>query len=309
MAILRPACEPLDVGPEDRRLSPDELAAAVRGRDGVLCSVADDIDAAVLDAATPTCRVFANFGVGVNHIDLKAAARVGITVTNTPGVLTDATADLTWTLILATARRVPEGMALLRSGNWKGWTPTQLLGHDVTGRTLGILGAGRIGTAVGQRAASFRMPLLYVDQRENKVLDRVGARRVGLDECLSSSHFVSLHVPLTLQTRRLIGPREFSLMRPDGILINTSRGEVVDEAALVEALRERRIAAAGVDVYEREPRVPAALLGLPNVVCLPHLGSATTGTRSAMAELAAADLLRVLNGEPPRHRVSIAKES
>jgi glyoxylate reductase len=291
------------VGPDDRTLTPAELAAAVRGRDAVLCSVADRIDAAILEAAFPTCRVFANFGVGVNHIDLKAAARLGITVTHTPGVLTDATADLTWTLILATARRVPEGLALLHSGGWKGWTPTQLLGHDVTGRTLGIIGTGRIGTAVGQRAAGFRMMLLYVDQQDNATLDHLGARRVGLDECLASGHFVSLHVPLTPQTRRLIGAREFGLMRPDGILINTSRGEVVDEAALGEALRERRIAAAGLDVYEREPYVPTALLGLPNVVCLPHLGSATMATRSAMAELAAADLLRVLNGQPPRHPV------
>lgn len=303
MCLLRGECNPIDVGPDERLLTAAELRRAVRNRDAVLCNVGDTIDAAVLDAAGPSCRVVANFGVGVDHIDLGGAAERGITVTNTPGVLTEATADLAWALILAVARRVPEGLALTASGDWAGWTPTQLLGRSVAGRTLGIIGAGRIGTAVALRSSGFRMSLCYVGRRDVPELDGMGGRRVALDECLANSDFVSLHVPLTPATHHLIGARELGLMRPDAILINTARGPVVDEAALVQALQDGRLAGAGLDVFEEEPRIDPALLAMPNVVCLPHLGSATLQTRARMAEMVAGDLLRVLHGETPVHPV------
>jgi len=301
--VLRPHCDPLDCAPADRSASREELLVGVRGRDGVLCSIGQRIDEEVLTAAGSRCRVFANFGVGTDHIDLAAADRLGITVTNTPGVLTDATADLAWTLLMAAARRVIEGDGLARSGRWAGWDPMELRGHDVAGRTLGIVGAGRIGTAVGLRSTGFRMPVLYVDDRNSPELDALGARQVDLNTCLAESDFVSLHTPLTEQTRHLIGPAELARMKPTAVLINTARGPVIDEPALIEALRTHRIAAAGLDVYEGEPTVPPELAALENVVCLPHLGSATYATRDRMAVMVARDLLAVLQGSEPEHRV------
>jgi glyoxylate reductase len=302
--LLEAECAPLDVGPDDRSLSETELRNAVQNRDAVLCNVGDNVDASVLEAAAPRCKVFANFGVGVNHIDLATAARLRITVTNTPGVLTDATADLAWTLMLAVARRVAEGTSLTRASEWTGWTPTQLLGADVSGQTLGIIGAGRIGKAVGLRSTGFHMSILYVERHNVPQLDRLGATRVALDECLLKSDFVTLHVPLTSDTHHLIGPRELGLMRSNAILINTARGPVVDEAALVDALQAGRLGGAGLDVFEHEPRIHPALLAMPNVVCLPHLGSATIETRDRMAEMVVGDLLRVLHGDAPDHPVS-----
>ena len=301
--LLTPQCAPLDIGPGERPIAKADLIEGVRARDGVLCSIGQPIDKDVLAAAGKQCRVFANYGVGVDHIDLAAASRLGIVVTNTPGVLTDATADLAWTLLMSAARRVVEGDRLVRCGEWTGWRPMQLHGLDVAGATLGIVGAGRIGTAVGQRSTGFRMKLLYVDQRGDPDLDGIGARRVDLSTCLAESDFVSLHTPLTEETRHLISSAELQAMKPSAVLINTSRGPVVDEAALVTALKDGVIAAAGLDVYENEPKVTAELLALDNVVCLPHLGSATRSTRSRMAEMAAGDLLAVLSGREPAHRV------
>jgi Lactate dehydrogenase and related dehydrogenases len=216
-------------------------------------------------------------------------------------VLTDATADLAWALILATARRVVEGDRLVRSGQWRGWAPLQLLGLQLTGATLGLVGAGRIGTAVGLRSVGFRMNVLYVDDHPSVALEeQVGARRVSLGELLPVVDILSLHVPLTPQTRHLIGPRELAAMKPTAILINTARGPVVDEAALVEVLRSGRLAGAGFDVYEHEPRLTPGLAELPNVVLLPHLGSATTATRHRMSQMVAENVLAVLAGrEPP----------
>jgi glyoxylate reductase len=301
--MLRPHCDRLDVGPGDRPITEVELAEGVRGRDGVLCSIGQRIDEQVLSAAGKKCRVFANYGVGTDHIDVVAAARLGIVVTNTPGVLTDATADLTWALLMSTARRVVEGDRLARSGEWAGWDPMQLRGLDVAGATLGVIGAGRIGTAVGQRSVGFRMKVLYVDDRDVPELDAIGGRRVALDICLAQSDFVSLHTPLTEQTHHLIGAAELRKMKRTAVLINTARGPVVDEGALIEALRTGLIAGAGLDVYEQEPKIPAELAALDNVVCLPHLGSATHSTRARMAEMAASDLLAVLRGEPPQNPV------
>ncbi len=249
-------------------------------------------------------RVVANYAVGFNNIDLAAATRRGVLVTNTPGVLTEATADLAWSLILAVARHVSRAEALVRGGRWTGWAPLQFLGLDVHGATLAVVGAGRIGSAVALRGTGFRMRLLYVARRGNPELDRIGARRVDLDTALREADFLSLHVPLNGETHHMIGRSELDLMKPTACLINTSRGPVIDEAALVEALRSRRIAGAGLDVYENEPALTPGLVELDNVVCLPHLGSATGATRSRMAVMAASNILAALNGREPPNLVN-----
>lgn len=303
---LRQAGVRVDVNPHDRASSREELLAGVRGQDGVLCLLTERIDGEVFDAAGPQCRIFANMAVGYNNIDIAEASRRGILITNTPGVLTETTADLAWALMLATARRVVESDRYFRTGNWEGWGPLQFLGHDLHGATLGIVGAGRIGTAVARRAVGFDMRVLYTARSEKPEMAALGGRRVELDELLRNSDFVSLHVPLSEETRHLIGARELALMKPSSYLVNTARGPVVDEPALVEALRERRIAGAGLDVYEDEPRPAAGLVELSNVVCLPHLGSATEATRARMAVMAAENLLAVLGGKRPAHGVNTA---
>lgn len=301
--LLKPHCARLDVGPADHPPSKAELLKGVRGRDGVLCTIGERVDADILEAAGRQCRVFANYGAGTDHMDLAAARRMGIVVTNTPGVLTDATADLTWALLLAAARRVVEGHRFALTGQWTGWSPMQMHGRPVAEATLGIVGAGRIGTAVGLRSTGFRMGVLYVDDHDNPELDAIGARRVDMDICLARSDFVTLHTPLTDSTRHLITTAQLRRMKPTAVLINTARGPVVDERALIAALKDGTIAAAGLDVYEHEPAIPAELAALDNVVCLPHLGSATEATRSRMAQMAASDLLAVLSGRQPEHPV------
>lgn len=298
---LRAAGLVVDLVDQDDPPSRAELLARVPGVVGLITMLSEKVDAELLEAAGPGLRVVANFAVGYDNIDLEACRRRGVRVTNTPGVLTDATADLAWALILATARRVVEGDRLVRSGQWRGWAPLQLLGLQLTGATLGLVGAGRIGTAVGLRSVGFRMNVLYVDDHPSVALEeQVGARRVSLGELLPVVDILSLHVPLTPQTRHLIGPRELAAMKPTAILINTARGPVVDEAALVEVLRSGRLAGAGFDVYEHEPRLTPGLAELPNVVLLPHLGSATTATRHRMSQMVAENVLAVLAGrEPP----------
>jgi glyoxylate reductase len=289
--------------PHARALRPEELLDEVGQHDGVICQLADKIDAAVLNAATPRCKVFATCAVGYDNFDLKTAGRLGIAVTNTPDVLTNATADLAWSLIMATARRIGEAERFVRAGAWRGWGMLDFLGVDVYGRTIGIVGAGRIGTAVARRATGFSMNVLYFDDEPKKQIEALGARRVDLPELLAASDFVSLHVPLTEATRRLIDRRALYAMRRNAILINTARGDIVDQPALIEALREGRILAAGLDVYQNEPHVPKELLELANVVLLPHIGSATVATRSRMAEMAAENVIAVLNGRPPLNPV------
>jgi len=298
---LRAAGLAVDLVDQDDPPSRAELLARVPGVAGLITMLSEKVDAELLEAAGPGLRVVANFAVGYDNIDLEACRQRGVRVTNTPGVLTDATADLAWALILATARRVVEGDRLVRSGQWQGWAPLQLLGLQLTGATLGLVGAGRIGTAVGLRSVGFRMNVLYVDDRPSVALEeQVGARRVSLGELLPVVDILSLHVPLTPQTRHLIGPQELAAMKSTAILINTARGPVVDEAALVEALRAGRLAGAGFDVYEHEPRLTPGLAELPNVVLLPHLGSATTATRQRMSQMVAENVLAVLAGrEPP----------
>jgi glyoxylate reductase len=242
--------------------------------------------------------------VGFNNIDVAAASRLGILVTNTPGVLTEATADLTWALILGVARRVVEGDQEMRSGRFPGWGPMYLLGGDVTGQTLGLIGPGRIATAVARRAVGFEMPLLYHGRRPSPELDALGARGVPLDQLLAESDFVSLHVPLAPETRHLIDARALSQMKPTAYLINTARGPVVDEAALVAALKAGQIAGAGLDVYEDEPTMAVGLADCPNALLLPHLGSATHATRAAMSRIAAENLVAALQGRRPPNLVN-----
>jgi glyoxylate reductase len=304
-SLVRAAAGEVVVNPDDRVLPVEELRERVAGCEAVLCLLTDRVDASVLEsAAAGGCRVISNMAVGYNNVDVAAATRLGLLVTNTPGVLTEATADLTWALILAAARRVVEGDAEMRAGRFPGWGPMYLLGGDVTGRTLGLVGPGRIAAAVAERARGFRMRLLYHGRRESPALGAMGARNVPLDTLLAESDFVSMHVPLSAETRHLIGARALGLMKPTAYLINTSRGPVVDESALVEALRAGRIAGAGLDVYEDEPRVAEGLADCPNAVLLPHLGSATVATRAAMSRIAAENLVAVLQGRRPAHPVN-----
>lgn len=272
--------------------------------DAVICTLADSITDDLL-AAAPRLKIVANYAVGYNNINVAAATRRGIVVTNTPDVLTDATADLTWALMLAVARRVVEGDRWARSGQWPGWAPTQMLGTDVTGKTLGIIGMGRIGQAVAQRAVGFRMPVLYASRHPCSVShDRAEWTHCPLEDVLTQSDFVSLHVPLSETTRHLIGARELGKMKSTAFLINTSRGPVVDEAALLTALRQGTIAGAGLDVYEREPAITAGLETLPNVVLLPHLGSATQQARIKMGMMCVENIDAVLGGRPALNPVS-----
>ena len=303
LEVLRSAGLDVDACAHSTPMPRAELLERVRPCDGIVCTLADRIDAELLDAA-PTLKGVANFAVGTDNIDVAEATARGIPVTNTPGVLTEATAELAWTLILATARRLIEGDRLVRSGAFTGWAPTMLRGLELSGATLGIAGAGRIGTAVGLRAKAFGMRVVYFDHHPSGPLDADGARRVELDELLRESDVVSIHLPLTAETRHLIGARELALMKPSAILVNTGRGAIIDEAALVEALRERRIAAAGLDVYEHEPALTPGLSELDNVVLLPHLGSATTATRDRMATMAAGSLVTILAGHRPETLVN-----
>jgi len=290
--------EPLDAVP-----APATLRAGLREAEAAIVTLSERIDADILAGASHL-RILANYAVGYNNIDLAAAAHRGLIVTNTPDVLTDATADLTWTLLLAAARRVIEGDALVRSGGWTGWTATQLLGVEVADRTLGIVGMGRIGQAVAKRAAGFRMHVLYHSRRP--VTAPAMSERwepVSLPELLRQADIVSIHVPLTEATHHLIGAPELALMRSTAILINTARGQIVDEAALVEALKKGTIAGAGLDVYEQEPRLHPGLGILPHTVLLPHLGSATWTARVQMGMICLKNIEAVLAGRPAPNRI------
>lgn len=278
-------------------LGRDQMLERVAGRDALLCLLTDRIDATSMDAAGRQLRVIANLAVGYDNIDVAAAAARGIVVTNTPDVLTEATADLAWALLLAAARRVVEGDELVREGGWRGWSPTQLLGEPVHGRTIGIVGLGKIGAATARRATGFGMEILYHNRSRNRVAEEaLGARHVALDELLRRSDFVSLHVPLHDGSRHLIDAGALARMKPTAVLVNTARGPVVHEAALFDALRSRTIAAAGLDVYEDEPAIHPGLADLDNVVILPHVGSATTEARAAMVQLCCDNIIAVLSG-------------
>lgn len=304
MRVLGNICE-YDVNPEERLATREELVNAFRNYAAVITMLNDPIDAELIAQAGPDLKLIANYGVGFNNIDVKAANEKGIYVTNTPDVLTDATADTAFTLMFACARRVIEGDNIVRTGTFA-WAPKYMLGYDVTGRTVGIIGAGRIGANFGIKAArGFNMKVLYYSRRESIHLESVGAQRVGLEELLERSDFVSLHVPLTPQTHHLIGANELAKMKPDAILINTSRGPVVDEKALADALAKKVIAGAGLDVYEHEPDVEPALKTLQNVVLLPHIGTATFGTRKEMGLMVIRNIEAVFAGKEPPQMVRV----
>lgn len=284
------------------------LAKRLQHADGVVCQLTDPLTAEVL-AQAPKLKVISQIAVGHDNIDVVAARARGIVVTHTPGVLTEATADLTWALLLATARRLPTAERFLRSGEWRRWDVDLLCGSDVHGRTIGLVGFGRIGQAVAKRALGFGMRVLYSARSDvpAEVADALQATRLPLDALLRESDFVSLHVPLRDDTRHLIGVEQLCRMKRSAFLVNTARGPVVDEAALVAALEEGLIAGAGLDVFEQEPQVHPGLLALPNVVLLPHVGSAVTSVRSLMCALAASDCAAVLCGEAPKHPLATVR--
>ena len=294
LAALRATGADLWVSPHDRALERDELLAAVAGADAVVAMLHDRVDGALLDAAGEQLRVVANVAVGYDNVDTDAARERGVRITNTPGVLTDATADLAIALMLAITRRLGEGERQIRSGEPWAWAIDFMLGRGLRGKTLGIVGYGEIGRATAARARAFGMEIVYTRRSGEGE-----PGRVELPELLKRADVVSLHCPLTPETRHLIDAAALARMRDDAYLVNTARGPVVDEAALATALRDGVIAGAALDVFEREPEVEPALLALDNVVLVPHLGSATVETRTAMAELAAANVAAVLRGVDP----------
>lgn len=303
--IVAAACD-YRIWPEaDVPIPRDRLLAEVRDVDGIYSLLTEKVDTELMDAA-PRCRIVANMAVGYDNIDVPALTARRVLVTNTPGVLTETTADLTFALLLATARRLFEANRYMLEGNWRTWSPMQLTGQDVHGATLGIIGCGRIGAAVARRAKGFGMKLLYHNRKRAPELEaELGMEYGAIDDLLRRSDFVSILVPLTPETRHLIGERELSLMKPTAVLINTARGPIVDEKALHRALVEKKIWAAGLDVFEVEP-VPLdnPLLKLDNVVAVPHIGSASVATRTKMATTAAANLVAGVTGQRPPNLVN-----
>ena len=310
-SVERAAAERFELrtNPDDHRLSVAELQHALRVADGIICTLGDRLGAATFEGGPWRTKILANFGAGTDHIDLAAAKRSGLVVTNTPGALTDATADLAMALILMVTRRLGEGERELRAGKWIGWHPTHLLGASLQGKTLGIIGFGRIGQATARRAhAGFGMKILYAGRNEigaprksvttDTTSHELDAKAVGLAELLGTSDVVSLHVPATPDTVGMLGAERIHLMKKGSYLINTARGSVVDEPALIAALRSGHLAGAGLDVYPKEPAITPELLTLPNVVALPHLGSATVETRTAMGMRALANLDAFFAGKP-----------
>lgn len=299
---LRAAGHEVRLHDEDTPPDRAQLLALVDGADAIVSLLSDRLDDEVLDAAGPSLRIVANYAVGLDNVDLGACRARGVAVAHTPGVLSEATADLAWALLLAVSRRIVEGHRLVTSGRWDGWAPLQLLGTSLHGRTFGVVGLGRIGTAAARRARGFGMDVVYhARSRHDAAEAELPARRLPMDELLATSDVVSLHCPLTEATRHLIDAAALERMKATAILINTARGEVVDEGALVDALTTRSLAGAGLDVFEREPAVHPRLPALENVVLTPHLGSATVATRDAMARMVVDAVIAVLNGRTVDH--------
>ncbi len=294
----------VDVWPEFEAPPRDVLLQRARGVDALITTLDDRIDAELLDAAGPSLKIVAQSAVGYNNIDLDAARQRGVWVTNTPGVLDEATADIAFALFMAAARRIAEGMDYVRAGKWTAWHPSLLLGADLHGATMGIVGLGRIGAAFARRCTGFDMKILYTGRKPRPLADAQGYEFRPLDDLLAESDFVSLHVPLTPETNNLMNRDRLRRMKQGAILINTARGQVVDTEALIEVLRDGHLAGAGLDVTDPEP-LPAdhPLLQLPNVVVTPHIGSASYRTRTTMIELAVGDTLAVLEGRQPVHPV------
>ncbi len=305
MQILQAFTQQLKINDQDRTLSRKELLSWAPGARGVLSMLGDRVDAEFFAAAGEQLRVVANYAVGFNNIDIPAATQQGVMVTNTPGVLTDTTADLTWGLIISAARRIVAADHFTRQKKFKGWAPQLFLGLEVANQTLGIVGAGRIGQAVGKRAFGFNMKLLYHDRNPISSFEKATrAKFVELNTLLTKSDIITLHLPLTEDTRYLIDEPELSMMKKSALLINTARGPIVREEALVQALKNNQIAGAGLDVYENEPEIHPELFDLSNVTLLPHIGSATITTRTRMAQMAAKNLVAALSNHKPPNIVN-----
>ena len=303
LKLLEQAGAELDIC--DDCLTKAQIINRIKDKDGLICLLSDRIDADIITSGTQL-KVISNYAVGYDNIDLKVAGDRGIYVTNTPGVLTDATAELAWALLLAAARRIVEADRFCRAKKFKGWEPFLMRGPELRGKTLGIIGAGRIGTAFAMKGRGFGMNLLYYSRSRNELLEKeLGGKKVDLEELLKRSDFVSLHVPLTSETKHLLKEREFGLMKENAILVNTSRGAVINEKDLANALKNRRIGGAALDVYEAEPYINEDLLSLDNVVLAPHIGSATIEARAQMSIMVAQSVIAVMNGKKPENCVNM----
>lgn len=285
----------LKINPEDNIMSKEKIIEKIKDKHGLICLLTDKIDAEIMDAGRKL-KTIANYAVGFNNIDIDEATKRNIPVTNTPGVLTETTADLVFALILSTARRIVEADRFLRGGKFKGWAPTLLLGNDVYNKTLGIIGFGRIGRAVAQRAKGFHMKIIYYEpaRLSHDIEKKYSAEYKSFDDLLKESDFITIHTPLVESTHHLISEKEFSLMKKTAYLINTARGPIVDEKALVEALKKKKIAGCALDVFEREPDVEKELITIPNTILVPHIGSASIETRTKMALIVAENVIAVL---------------
>jgi len=291
----------VEVNELDRALTREELLKAVKGRDAIISLLTDTIDGDVLDSAGPQCKIVANYAVGFNNFDLKAATERGVVMTNTPGVLDDATATHAWALLLTTARRISESERYVRDGKWEGWAPMAFIGQDVDGKTLGVAGLGRIGKKFAKKGIAFDMDIIYTNEHRDLAFEKeFNARFVDKETLLKESDYLSLHLPLLADTKHYIGEKELGKMKPTAILINAARGPLIDEKALVQALKNKVIFAAGLDVFEDEPKLAPGLAELENAVIVPHIASATIQTRLAMGKIAINNVISVLNGEAPQ---------
>lgn len=306
--ILREKGFEVEVSEVDGVLPREQLLAKVKGADGILSLLTDKMDAELMDAAGPQLKIIANYAVGYDNINLADAAAHNVIITNTPEVLTESVAELAMALIFAISRRVVEADQFMRDGKYHGWGPMMFLGNDLVGKTLGLVGLGRIGAAVARRMHDgFEMKIMYYDAKRNEELEKkYNLQFVDLDTLLKESDYVSIHVPMKPETKHLINADKLKMMKKTAYLINTARGPIVDEAALVEALKTGEIKGAGLDVYEAEPKMAPGLAELPNTVLLPHIASATEETRAAMSELAAKNIVAVLSGEAPLTSVKTA---
>lgn len=298
LEILRKQHE-IEINPYNRTLTKKEIIKGLKGKDGLLCLLTDNIDKEVI-SSEPKLKMIASYAVGYDNIDVKFATKLKIPVSNTPSVLTNATSDMAWALLFSVARRIVEADKFTREGKFTGWDPMLMHGKDITGKTLGVIGTGRIGTAFALKSKGFDMNVLYVDQIQNEKLEKeINARKVTTETLLKESDFISLHIPLIPATHHLISEKELKMMKKTAVLINTSRGPIVDEKALVKALKEKWIFGAGLDVYEDEPEITAELLTFDNVVLQPHSASATTDSRENMAIIAAENMIAGLKGQKP----------
>jgi lactate dehydrogenase-like 2-hydroxyacid dehydrogenase len=295
----------VEVNPYNRVLSKKEIINGLKGKDGLLCLLTDTIDKEVI-YSEPKLKMISNYAVGFDNIDIKAATKMRIPISNTPGILTDTTAEMAWALLFSVARRIVEGDTFTRSGKFKGWTPDLMLGQDISNKILGIIGAGRIGTAFALKSKGFNLKVLYVDDFINETLENeLGAKKVALPVLLKESDFISLHVSLNDSTHHIINEQTFKKMKKNAILINTSRGPVIDEKALIKALKKEWIFGAGLDVYENEPEISTELKKINNVVLQPHSASATFETRTKMALMAAENMIAGLKGKIPPNCVNV----